>query len=188
MDESRVIPKFSVAGFSSQLGGRTCGSVEMERINIFVSELAGISDDTFETFDAWARTRDNLVERIAATRIDLARARADGASAKTWFRIKNTTLNLIGGGLTVLGCPTTFTGVGGIACVGGVTLSSYGVYDSLTADGFQDVADEVEKRLDELENILNSQKDVGNSVLGKRKQVFLKRFKSMCFAVEQHCL
>ena len=184
----RLIPEFSVGGLTSQLGGRTCGAVETEREAIFIAQLATISEQTFVSFDAWSNARDNLIAHINKTQDDLTQAQAESANDELWAKLKNTTINVAGAGFTLLGCPTTFTGVGAVACAGGLSLSAYGLYDGLTADEFGARAEEIGEKLTELEQLLRDQVDVGQKILDERQQIYLERFESMCTAVQLHCL
>ncbi len=182
-----TIPEFSVAGLTSSLGGRSCAAVEAERTAIFVDQLAAISEGSFASFSAWSEARDVLVRHIADTRERMEQARRDGASAQDWNALKTLSTQALGAGLTILGCPTTLTGLGGIACVGGLSLAAYGTYDGLSATGFQDRADEISRSLLDLEMLLRAQEDVGRAILAERQQAYLQRFETLCSVVQEHC-
>lgn len=187
VDDSKIITLGAGVGLDSELYGKSCGAVEAMRTAVFVDHLSGISDATFSTYELWSAARNDLARQIAAQRARLTAERAKGINTQNWARLKNSSLSLLGAGFTLLGCPTTLSGIGAVSCAGGLLLSAYGTYEGLAADGFDAAAIEIERQLAAMEAMLLQQEKLGTSILDESRRAYLARFQTMCLVVREQC-
>ena len=170
------------------LSGRSCGSIEAERSAIFVNGLAGITEDTFKSYEKWTLVRANTAGQLRDLRQRLQQARRNGANMETWNSLKVISINTIGAGITVAGCVgTPFTGVSAYLCVGGLAVTGVGAYDGLSGMDFEAKAKEIELFISRLEALLVEQDALGDSLLNKAQQAYLSRFELLCRVVVSEC-
>ncbi|KDM89616.1 hypothetical protein [Photobacterium galatheae] len=176
IDSLKKVPELPLSPFA----GWSCRAVEDYRQFLYIENKSKISEKALSDLDEWRKLRDQINKNINNARNRIENAKSD----REVQAIAAVLLHEVGMAISVLGCSTTPTGMGAVACVGGVTVTKLGLIWSLaTINSTQDARE----ALLELQQTLEKHENLSQSELDEAQSIYEVQALKLCDIVRSYC-